>query len=61
MQMKIRWRLPKGNKGLLKMPTDVVSTNTPGLAVSSITMPSSGASSSSKYMRSGVQRTRHSW
>ena len=46
IQMKIRRRLLKGNKGYLKTPTDVVSTNTPGLEVSLITTPSSGASSS---------------
>ena len=46
--MKIRWRLANVNKGSLKTPTDVVSTNTPGSAVSSITTPSSGASLSSK-------------
>ena len=51
MQMNIRRRLPKGNKGSLKTPTDVVSTNTPGSAVSSITTPSSGASLSSKCPR----------
>ena len=51
MQMKISRRIPKGNKGSLKTPTDVVSTNTPGSAVSSITTPSSGASSSSKCPR----------
>ena len=41
--MKIRRRLPKGNKGSLKTFTDAVSTNTPGSAVSSITTSSSGA------------------
>ena len=49
MQMKIHRRLPKGNKGSLKTPTDLVSTNTPGLAVSSVTTTSSGASSPSKH------------
>ena len=60
IQMKIRRRLPKGNKGSLKTPTDEVSTNTPGSVVSLITTPSSGASSSSKLPRpKRKQQQRH--
>ena len=39
IEMKIRRRLSKGNKGSLKTPSDAVSTNTPGSAVSLITTP----------------------
>ena len=58
MQMKIRQRLPKDNKWSLKTPTAVVSTNTPGSVVSSITTPSSGASSSSKCPRPKLKQQR---